>query len=153
MSSGHRSWVLIISWESCFGWAGAGSSSLGLADGWWAGDERIWLPAPPCLRSVLILLWFTPQPWSFRIPPPVSRLPCPLSVKAAEIQVEAVRPGQGQPPLQHHAPCLLVNCSENWICLLALNCLEETLCKGQNWMNRFSVFDYMNHHLKFTCRH
>ena len=82
----------------------------------------------------------SPQPWSFRIPPPLSRLPCPLSVKAAEIQVKAVRPGRGQPPLQHHAPCLLVNCSENWICLLALNCLEETLCKGQNWMNRFLCF-------------
>ena len=99
-------------------------------DVWWAGDERIWLPAPPRPRSVLILLWFTPSPDILQAQAPL----CPLSVKAAEIQVKAVRPARGQPPLQHHAPCLLVNCSENWICLLALNCLEETLCREQNWM-------------------
>ena len=75
-----------------------------------------------------------------RLPPPLSRLPVHCLGKQRRFKWRQSDQARGQPPLQHHAPCLLVNCSENWICLLALNCLEETLCKGQNWMDRFLCF-------------
>ena len=88
---------LIISWESCLGWAGAGSRWLGwlwcLMGGRW--KDLTPGPAPPSL---------CPHPALIHPKPPAhilqaqARLPWPLSVEAAEIQVKAAdQPGASHP--------------------------------------------------------
>lgn len=140
-------WATQLSCDYLMGklcWLGRGRKQVAWT-GWWlmGGRWKDLTPGPALPPPVLILLWFTPRPSSFRpgwLPPPLSRLPVYCLWKQRRFKWRQSDQARGQPPLQHHAPCLLVNCSENWICLLALNCLEETLCKGQNWMDRFLCF-------------
>ena len=113
---------LIISWESCLGWAGAGSRWLGwlwcLMGGRW--KDLTPGPAPPSLCPHPALIH--PSPRSSH-PSGSGWAPLAIVCGSSGDSSEGSRPARGQPPLQHHAPCLLVNCSENWICLLGLNCL------------------------------